>query len=69
MSDKDVQQANPHEINIDDETECARWSRELGVSAGELKAAVHYAGRRAEDVRRYIRERTLPHDKKPWGTP
>ena len=48
------------EIDVHDEAQCVRWTHELGVTAGELKAAVHYAGPKVEDVRRYISERTLP---------
>lgn len=48
------------EIDVNDEAQCARWSRELNITAGELKAAVHHAGPNSSDVRRYIRERTLP---------
>lgn len=47
-------------IDVNDEEQCVRWSHELNVDLGELKAAVDNAGPRAEDVRRYIRERTLP---------
>jgi uncharacterized protein DUF3606 len=55
-------------IDVADESECVRWTHELGVTAGELKAAVHYVGPRAEDVRRYIQERTLrPLGRKPLG--
>lgn len=70
MADKQPHRSKPaDEIDINDEAECARWSAELGVSAGELKAAVHYAGRRVDDVRRYLEERTREHDKTPWGKP
>ncbi len=44
-------------IDVTNESECARWCRELHVTAGELKAAVHYAGDRVEDVRKYFDER------------
>ena len=48
------------QIDVNDESECVRWTHELGITAGELKAAVHYAGPKVQDVRRYIEERTLP---------
>ena len=48
------------DIDVHDEAECVRWTHELGITAGELKAAVHYVGPKVEDVRRYIEERTLP---------
>jgi hypothetical protein len=54
------------EINVNDESECIRWTHELGVTAGELKAAVHYAGPKIEDVRRYIKERTRLQEKAPF---
>jgi hypothetical protein len=58
--------SNSDEINVNDESACIRWSHELGVTAGELKAAVHYAGRKIEDVRRYIKERTRHQEKAPF---
>jgi hypothetical protein len=48
------------EIDVSDEAQCIRWTHELNVTAGELKAAVHHVGPRVNDVRRYIEERTLP---------
>ena len=53
-------QSSADTIDVHDEAQCIRWTHELGVTAGELEAAVHYAGSRVEDVRRYIEERTLP---------
>jgi hypothetical protein len=47
-------------IDIHDAAQCAHWSRELNVTAGELKAAVHHVGPEVEAVRRYIEARTLP---------
>lgn len=46
------------EIYVNDEAQCIRWTHELGVTAGELKAAVHHVGPNVEEVRRYIKERT-----------
>ena len=48
------------EIDVNDESQCIYWTHELGVTTGELKAAVANAGPRVEEVRRYIQERTLP---------
>ena len=75
MTDKQASRASAEEIDVHDEAACIRWTHELGVTAGELKAAVHYAGPRVEDVRRYVKERTLPPlgndplGKDPLGTP
>ncbi len=44
-------------IDVTNESECTFWCKELHLSAGELKAAVHYAGNRIEDVRKYFDER------------
>jgi hypothetical protein len=60
MTEKASGVAHAEEIDVHDEAECVRWTHELGITAGELKAAVHYAGPKVEDVRRYIDERTLP---------
>jgi hypothetical protein len=48
---------DPERIDVNDESECLHWCKELHVSAGELKAAVHYAGNRTADVRKYLDER------------
>ena len=48
------------EIDVNDKSQCIYWTHELGVTAGELKAAVHNVGPNVEEVRRYIKERTLP---------
>ena len=48
------------EIDVNDEAQCIHWTHELGVTAGEFKAAVHYVGPSVEEVRRYIKDRTLP---------
>ena len=58
--------SDPDEIDVNDESACIRWCHELGVTAGELKAAVHYAGPKVEDVRRYIKERTRLQEKAPF---
>jgi hypothetical protein len=52
--------AQSDEIDVHDEAQCVHWTHELNVTAGELKAAIHHVGPKVEDVRRYIRERTLP---------
>lgn len=56
------------EIDVNQEAECIRWTHELGVTAGELKAAVHYVGPKVKDVRRYLQERTLrSSEEQPFG--
>ena len=56
------------EIDVNDESQCIYWTHEIGVTAGELKAAVSYVGPSVEEVRRYIKERTLPpFGRKPLG--
>jgi len=44
-------------IDVANESDCAYWCNALHVTAGELKAAVHYAGDRVDDVRKYFDER------------
>ena len=41
-------------INVDDEYEVSYWSKELGVSADELKSAVQKAGPSVKAVREYL---------------
>lgn len=62
------QDSSTAEIDVNQEAECIRWTHELGVTAGELKAAVHYVGPKVKDVRRYLQERTLrSSEEQPFG--
>lgn len=60
MTEEATRRRNSAYIDVNDYAECVRWSSELGVPVGELKAAVHYVGSHSDDVRRYLKERTLP---------
>lgn len=59
MATEQAKQANvAGEIDVNDEAQCIHWTHELGVTAGELKSAVHHVAFNVEEVRRYIKERT-----------
>jgi AraC-like DNA-binding protein len=44
-------------VNLDEPWEIAFWSRELGCSEDQLRAAVEAAGARAGDVKGYLAAR------------
>lgn len=56
MADDVKQTGKPDDqrINIDQEHELNYWSRELGVSREELRAAVQNAGPMVKNVRQHL---------------
>lgn len=57
MSDNKSERGSPDSKRIDvhDPNELRDWTRSLGISAEELKAAVAKVGTSAEKVREYLR--------------
>lgn len=47
-------------IDRDDKSDHRRWSEKLGVSVGELVAAIDAVGSNSEDIERYLRGRAQP---------
>jgi Protein of unknown function (DUF3606) len=54
VDDPSKQHADRRRINVSQEHECRYWADRLGVSPGELKAAVSKAGPMVEDVAREL---------------
>jgi len=44
-------------INLDEDYEVRDWSKRLGVSADQLRAAVKAVGDRADDVEKHLKKR------------
>jgi len=44
-------------INLDQDYEVRDWSKRLGVSADQLRAAVRAVGDRVDDVERHLKNR------------
>jgi hypothetical protein len=44
-------------INLDQDYEVRDWSKRLGVSADQLRAAVRAVGDRVDDVERHLKSR------------
>jgi hypothetical protein len=59
MSDDTRRTGSPdsRRINIDQEHEVRYWTREMNVSADELRQAVQAAGTSVEAVRDYLRNK------------
>lgn len=59
MSDSMQNRGEPDRslISLSQDHEVAYWTRELGVSADELRTAVAMAGSSADVVRRFLRRR------------
>jgi len=45
-------------IDLTSQTDVQYWCRIFDVSMAELRAAVHHAGHRVEEVQRYLREKS-----------
>lgn len=45
-------------INLDQDYEVRDWSKRLGVSADQLRAAVRAVGDRVDDVERHLKSRS-----------
>lgn len=60
MAESGTNNGGSESIDLSSEAECAHWVQELSAPLGEIKAAVHHVGPRAEDVRQYLKERSLP---------
>ncbi|WP_151867839.1 DUF3606 domain-containing protein [Acinetobacter soli] len=48
------QPQDPQKINVNESWELTYWTKKLGVSEGELKAAVKAVGVKVEDVKRHL---------------
>ncbi|OJU98590.1 MAG: DUF3606 domain-containing protein [Acinetobacter sp. 38-8] len=48
------QPQDPQKINVNEPWELTYWTKELGVSEDELKAAVKAVGVKVEDVKKHL---------------
>ena len=48
------QPQDPQKINVNEPWELTYWTKELGVSEDELKAAVEAVGVKVEDVKKHL---------------